>query len=237
MVKVGKRNAEHHVEEAHKFTGAGPFGGSSKVQYKSKIKIFCLTLALILIHGLSLAYGMERCSEWLGLAQSNAHAIEASNQHGASHPGEVSIASISVLEGFINLWSTLSSNPTGQVQLKLDPNNPAVIGRLEGGRPPYLARGYQATHMLPNGAPVLRGTRADETVSRAHFMLKHHAQGILLINGVPGRDGALRAPLNGTYLLSPENRNMVPGEAFLIERGSTAKIRLPNNTLILISAE
>jgi hypothetical protein len=67
-------------------------------------------------------------------------------------------------------------------------------------------------------------------------MLKGSLHGILLINGVPRQGGGIRAPKNGTVLLEPDNRQMHEGEDYMIELGKSAKIRLPNGTVILLSA-
>ena len=68
-------------------------------------------------------------------------------------------------------------------------------------------------------------------------MLRGNTQGILLVNGVPRRGGGIRPPLNGTRLLEPAYRPLQGGEELLIEKGSSVKIHLPNDTVILINAE
>ena len=73
-------------------------------------------------------------------------------------------------------------------------------------------------------------------VSRGHFMLRAAGRGVLLVNGVPQRGGGLRAPLNGTRLVVPEQRPMSVGEEYLIESGATAVVVLPNGTEVEINA-
>jgi hypothetical protein len=68
-------------------------------------------------------------------------------------------------------------------------------------------------------------------------MLQGSLHGILFINGVPRRGGGIRPPMNGTKMLAPVNRRMGQGEAYMIERGTAIKIRLPNGTVILLGAE
>lgn len=149
-----------------------------------------------------------------------------------------SLASISVVEGdHINLWSQIGTNlKEDELQLQLNPNFPAVIGRADGDRPPYLDPRYAPTTLMPGGGSVMKGSRGDNKLSRAHFQLIHHPEGILLVNGVPAAGGGIRAPINGTELLSPENRAMHPGEGYLIKSGERAKVKLPNGTVLLIQA-
>ena len=113
-----------------------------------------------------------------------------------------------------------------------------VIGRQEGGGTEYLHPHYRPTQHVPGSSRrVLSGDRhKDKWVSRGHFMLCHHQQGIELTNGVPHREGGIRPPLNGTWLLEPERRFMEQGESYLIKNGDSAKISLPNGEEILISA-
>jgi hypothetical protein len=68
-------------------------------------------------------------------------------------------------------------------------------------------------------------------------MLRYHQRGIELVNGVPHREGGIRPPLNGTWLLEPVRRFMEKGESYLIEKGTSAKICLPNGNEILIRAD
>jgi hypothetical protein len=152
--------------------------------------------------------------------------------------------SVSIIEGpTLNLWSiaTATEGKTeGELKLQLQPDQPVVIGRQEGGQVEYLDPRYQPTQMLPNSSrrvvtSLNRGT--DICVSRGHFMLKGSLHGILLLNGVPRRGGGIRPPLNGTVMLEPDYRSMKQGEEYMIERGAAAKIRLPNGTVILLRAE
>ena len=68
------------------------------------------------------------------------------------------------------------------------------------------------------------------------FSQQGASQGILLVNGVPRCGGGIRPPINGTVMLEPDHRSMQEGEDFMIETGKSAKIRLPNGTVILLSA-
>jgi hypothetical protein len=68
-------------------------------------------------------------------------------------------------------------------------------------------------------------------------MLKGSLHGILLLNGVPRRGGGIRPPMNGTKMLEPSSRSMDQGEEYMIEQGASAKIRLPNGTVVLMCAE
>ena len=122
--------------------------------------------------------------------------------------------------------------------MELAPGCGLVIGRQEGGETEYLHPSYQPTQHVPGSSrPVLLGDdRKDIGVSRGHFMLRYHQRGIELINGVPHRDGGIRPPLNGTWLLEPERRFMEKGECYLIEKGGAARIYLPNGAVVLICA-
>ena len=78
----------------------------------------------------------------------------------------------------------------------------------------------------------------DKYVSRGHFMLRAHAGGVLLVNGVPHcRGGGLRPPVNGTRLLAPAHRPMTPNEEYLIERGTEIVLALPNGSQVQIDAQ
>ena len=152
--------------------------------------------------------------------------------------------SISIVEGpAINLWSTVTAaegNTKGELTLQLQPDQSVVIGRQEGGEIEYLDPRYHPTQMLPNSTrrvvtSIDKGT--DLCVSRGHFMLRGCVHGILFVNGVPRRGGGIRPPMNGTKMLAPTKRWMGQGEAYMIERGTTIKIRLPNGTVILLGAE
>src|SRR5262249_46336959 len=121
----------------------------------------------------------------------------------------------------------------------LRPDQLVVIGRQEGGQIDYLDSRYQPTQLVPNSAQRVVGCRdeeADLMVSRGHFMLSGARHGVLLVNGVPRPGGGIRPPLNGTLMLDPEYRLMIDGEHHVIERGTSATIRLPNGTVILLRA-
>jgi hypothetical protein len=127
-----------------------------------------------------------------------------------------------------------------KVQLQLAPDCPVVIGRLEDGLPPYLDPAYRSTRVVPGtGQPVVRSADEgkDVCVSRAHFMLRGCAGGIVLTNGVPHVDGGIRPPTNGTGLLEPTRRIMEPAEEYLIEHGAAVVLYLPNRTTVKICAE
>ena len=152
--------------------------------------------------------------------------------------------SITIVEGpAINLWSTVTAaegNTKGELTLQLQPDQSVVIGRQEGGEIEYLDPRYHPTQMLPNSTRRVVTSidkRTDRCVSRGHFMLQGSLHGILFINGVPRRGGGIRPPMNGTKMLAPVNRRMGQGEAYMIERGTAIKIRLPNGTVILLGAE
>jgi hypothetical protein len=125
------------------------------------------------------------------------------------------------------------------VRLQLEPDRPAVIGRLEGKTPPYLDPSYRSTRVVPGtGQSVVRSgsEEPDVWVSRAHFMLRGDACGIVLTNGVPHVGGGIRPPANGTWLWNASRRRMDPGEELLIEHGATATLSLPNGTVVRIWA-
>jgi hypothetical protein len=127
-----------------------------------------------------------------------------------------------------------------QVELRLAPDRPVVIGRQETGIPPYLDPAFRSTTIVPGTEQsVLRsaGHGRDTCVSRAHFMLRGDARGIVLTNGVPRPGGGIRPPVNATWLLEPAYRAMGPAEEHLIERGSAAVLWLVNGTVLRIRAE
>jgi len=153
---------------------------------------------------------------------------------------EISSLSMSVLGGSaVSVWSapdtSRSGNTQAELKVQLQPNKPIVIGRKNGGQIEYLDPQYQPTPMMPGSArTILTSKEEDIAVSRGHFMLKGSPLGIYLVNGVPRRGGGIRPPVNGTFLLEPVHRWMEKGEEYLIERGASAKIRLPNGTVILL---
>ena len=125
------------------------------------------------------------------------------------------------------------------VQLQLDPDRPVVIGRQDHGIPPYLDPAYQSTRLVPGtGQPVVRlfSEGRDILVSRAHFMLRGNAHGILLTNGVPRAGGGIRPPKNWTWMHEPQSRLLQPGEEYLIEHGTAVVLRLPNDNILRICA-
>jgi hypothetical protein len=143
----------------------------------------------------------------------------------------------------ISLWGgpeTAKSETDSQVRLQLEPDRPVVIGRQEGKTPPYLDPSYRSTRVVPGtGQSVVQSSREgpDTWVSRAHFMLRGDARGIVLTNGVPRVGGGIRPPMNGTWLWDAGWRRMDPGEEYLIEHGATAALSLPNGTVVRIRAE
>ena len=142
----------------------------------------------------------------------------------------------------VTLWSSRTSRTPGaqtRLQLRLAPEETAVIGRMNGGEIEYLDPRYEPTPILPGtGTTILQrnGAGADTYVSRGHFMLRGHRGGILLVNGVPRRGGGIRTPLNWTRLLLPEHRLLQSAEALLIEHGSSIAIELPNQSRLTIRA-
>jgi hypothetical protein len=155
---------------------------------------------------------------------------------------ESSSLSLSIIEGpNLSVWSIATAtegDTDGELKLELQPDQTVVIGRQEGGRIEYLDSRYQPTQLLPNSSQRVVGhLELDMCVSRGHFMLNGSAHGISLVNGVPRRGGGIRPPKNGTVMLEPEHRSMIDGEDYMIERGASATIRLPNGTVILLRAE
>ena len=152
--------------------------------------------------------------------------------------------SVSILDGpALILWSianTTEGETEGVVTLFLQRDETVVIGRQEGGRIDYLDARYQPTQLMPKSFQGVVGAlhdEADRNVSRGHFMLKGKSRGILLVNGVPRPNGEIRPPVNGTVILEPHPRLMGQGEGFLIERGASLKILLPNGSVILLRAD
>jgi hypothetical protein len=150
---------------------------------------------------------------------------------------------MSILSGSpLTTWSAVPPTALSQTEyaLRLMPDSPVVVGRSNDASPEYLDPAYRPTRLVPGtGQPVLRsgGYGTDMYVSRAHFMLRGAAGGILFVNGVPRRGGGIRPPRNGTRLVVPEGRGLSPGEEYLIESGTAMVVRLPNGTEIRIGAE
>jgi hypothetical protein len=157
--------------------------------------------------------------------------------------GPGSEGSITVLSGAeITVWSSPypGHDARPEYELRLTPDCPVVVGRSNGGSPPYLDPAYRPTRIVPGtGQAVLhsRSCGADHCVSRAHFMLLAVSHGILFVNGVPRRGGGIRPPRNGTRLVAPEGRVLSPGDEYLIESGTAMVVRLPNGTELRIGAD
>jgi hypothetical protein len=119
-------------------------------------------------------------------------------------------------------------------------DRPVIVGRSNGGLPPYLEPAYRPTRIVPGtGQAVLHsgGRGTDNKVSRAHFMLRTVPGGVLFVNGVPRQGGGIRPPIHGTRLVAPNGRDLRPGEAYLVQSGTAMVVRLPNGTEIRIDAE
>jgi hypothetical protein len=157
--------------------------------------------------------------------------------HGSSPSGGITVLSGSPL----TTWSSLplsERNPT-EYEIPLMPDSPVIVGRSDGGLPPYLQPAYRPTRIVPGtGQAVLHsgGRGTDRYVSRAHFMLRAIPGGVLFVNGVPRQGGGIRPPLRGTRLVAPHGRDLRPGEEYLIESGTAMVVRLPNGTEIRINA-
>jgi hypothetical protein len=150
---------------------------------------------------------------------------------------------MTVAEGVVLTWregTPARAELKGEVRLQVETNQPVVIGRQNGGETEYLDPLYRPTPNMPtSGQPIVTSAwgEKDRLVSRAHFMIKASPLGLILVNGVPRRGGGIRPPTNWTCLLAPIRRQMEKGEEFLIERGSSATISLPNGTTIRIDSE
>ena len=124
-----------------------------------------------------------------------------------------------------------------ELELRLAPDAPVIIGR--GSQPEYLDPSLWAIDFVPGtGQSVLNsaGHDRDLRVSRAHFMLRESGGGLLLVNGVPSPGGGIRPPLNGTRMLSPEDRELLAGEEYLIPTGASVRLQLPNKAVLELSA-
>lgn len=151
-----------------------------------------------------------------------------------------SSVSLSTDGGSLTMWSaaSIATLPSGELKTAVDQDRPLVIGRQHGGETPYLDPRYRPTPLAPNSSrSILSGQEKDLWVSRGHFMLKASSAGVVLVNGVPRRGSGIRPPKNGTWLVAPECRRMEEGEEYLILRGMSAKIYLPNASVVLISAD
>lgn len=141
----------------------------------------------------------------------------------------------------MTMWATDVSRSTDvEFQVKVSPHRPVVIGRSDGHDVPYLDPAYKATRVLPGtGQSVMLqdGHDHDTVVSRGHFMLKADPAGIVFVNGVPHREGGIRPPVNGTWVLAPTRRKLDPEETLLIEHGQAATFWLPNGAEVRIDAQ
>ena len=150
-----------------------------------------------------------------------------------------SSVSLSTDEGCsLTMWGgdPVKSMPTGELKTEVGPDRPLVIGRQDGGETPYLDPRYRPTPLAPiRPAPSSPGNEKDNWVSRGHFMIKASPTGVVLVNGVPHREGGIRPPLNGTWLVAPVQRRMEAGEEYLILRGTSVQICLPNASVVLIA--
>jgi hypothetical protein len=157
--------------------------------------------------------------------------------------GPGSDGGITVLSGAeITVWSSpdLGHDARPEYELRLTPDCPVVIGRSNGGSPPYLDPAYRPTRIVPGtGQHILHsgGGGSDVYVSRGHFMLRAIRGGILFVNGVPRRGGGIRPPKNGTRLVAPAGRALLPGEEYMIDAGTAIVVRLPNGTELGINAK
>lgn len=142
----------------------------------------------------------------------------------------------------ITLWMAghLGEESRKNLQLKIAPDRPVIIGRAEGSGIPYLDPAYHSTTLIPGtGDTILRsdGQGRDLTVSRAHFMLRAISRGILIVNGVPQVGGGIRPPRNGTRMIVPGNRRLDPAEEIIVESREVVVLQLPNGTTVRIAAE
>ena len=148
---------------------------------------------------------------------------------------------LSVISGTgLTLWSSGGEVETRREGEMLVPHGrPAIVGRSEGRPIEYLDPAYVPTTLVPgtNQTVLTNGGQGDDRmVSRGHFMLQAIAGGVLFVNGVPRAGGGVRAPLNGTVLLSPAHRSLAPGEQYFIEAGSAILLRLPNRSEVRLEA-
>lgn len=153
--------------------------------------------------------------------------------------------SFTILSGSpMTLWSAPASVDTStetcpEPRILLSPDQPVIVGRAHGTPVPYLDAAYEATTIVPGTQQCVlvgNGSRSDHSVSRGHFMLRLAPGGVLVVNGVPNVDGGIRAPINGTWLITPEHRKMQPAEEYLIEYGKAVVLSLPNGSEVRIAA-
>ena len=141
----------------------------------------------------------------------------------------------------IFIWTTSGESETSTCDLtvSLEPGRPIIIGRAHNHEVEYLDPVYRPTAILPtSGQCVLHATSREQNsyLSRGHFMLKDRHRGIVFVNGVPGRNGSIRPPTNGTRMIDPDHRSMAPAEEYFIESGKAIVIELPNGSSVRISA-
>ena len=154
----------------------------------------------------------------------------------------ISGCGLSVLSGTaVTLWSARETTRETRSQWRLTVRSdlPVIIGRAEGRAVAYLDPAYRPTTIVPGtGRTILQnnGDGSDDLVSRAHFMLRAVAKGLVLVNGVPQRGGGIRPPLNWTLLCAPVRRFMEPCEEYCIALGSTIELLLPNKSQLRIDA-
>ena len=154
----------------------------------------------------------ERAPErWTGRGRPRERSRQPAWQdpRGDRYDGSSRSGGITVLSGSpLTAWSSLSLTERTQTEYEflLMPDSPVVVGRSNGGSPPYLEPAYRPTRIVPGtGQAVLHsgGRGTDHYVSRAHFMLRAVPGGLLFVNGVPRRGGGIRPPICGTRLVAP----------------------------------
>ncbi|MBS0263072.1 MAG: hypothetical protein JSS02_14100, partial [Planctomycetes bacterium] len=82
-----------------------------------------------------------------------------------------------------------------EYRVQLSPDRPVIVGRAIGNFVPYLDPAYTSNSLVPGtGQNILAAgnLEKDGLVSRAHFMLRATAGGVMLVNGVPMVGGGLR---------------------------------------------
>jgi hypothetical protein len=191
------------------------------------------------------AWSERALERWMGRGKPLIRSRQPAWQDPRGDPdgGSSPSGGITVLSGDpLTAWSSLPLTERNQTRYELPimPDSPVVVGRSDGGSPPYLEPAYRPTRIVPGtGQAVLHsgGRGTDHYVSRAHFMLRAVPSGLLFVNGVPRRGGGIRPPIYGTRLLAPHGRELRPGEEYLIESGTAMVVRLPNGTELRIDAE
>lgn len=141
----------------------------------------------------------------------------------------------------VNFLGQAETDPeaNNSLRLALESDRPVIVGRCTNPDADieYLEIGYTSFNLMPGtDESVLLSSPRDIFLSRAHFMLRGRAGGVLFTNGVPYRGGGIRPPLNGTMLLQPEERLLSPAEDLLITPGESITLRLPNDCVVSIQA-